>query len=186
MYDKVCKNKNPRGHSSHASTHPHSHAALHLPSESSVFFLIVDVSGHPETGHNLTGIDGSSCNATHTWEKVKETRACSDLVTSQGNLMTSERAPESVIGAHKTDVCYLCCLQTFFLIFNPTSHDEHDAGAEAHLGLGGVLHAGHFEASQRQSWNHGPEDAQHHAHRHQGSHGLEGTWKTVNTRGISK
>lgn len=37
---------------------------------------------------------------------------------------------------------------TVFVISKHTSGDEHDAGGEAHLGLGGVFHAVHSEAGQ--------------------------------------
>lgn len=70
-----------RGHFS-THSHPHPHPALHVSSVSFVSFPIVDVDRHPETGHNLIGIDGGSCNATHTWEKVMEIQKRSDLFIS--------------------------------------------------------------------------------------------------------
>lgn len=36
----------------------------------------------------------------------------------------------------------------FIYVSNHTRDDEHDASSEAHLGLGGVLHAVHCEALQ--------------------------------------
>lgn len=71
-----------RGHSSHSSTHSHPHPALHVSSVSFVSSPIVDDGGHPETGPNLIGIDRSSCNATHTWEKVMEIQKRSGLYAS--------------------------------------------------------------------------------------------------------
>lgn len=62
-----------RGHSSHSS--------LHVFSISFVSSPIVGVGGHPETGHNLTGIDRSSSNATHT-PKRQEMQRRGDLFTS--------------------------------------------------------------------------------------------------------
>lgn len=45
------------------------------------------------------------------------------------------------------------------VICNHTGDDEHDAGGEAHLGLGGVWHAVHREAGQGENGYHRREDA---------------------------
>lgn len=67
---------------------------------------------------------------------------------------------------------------TLFVISNPTGDDEHDACGEAHLGLGRVGHAVHREAGQGEDRYECCEDTQHHTHYHQGSHCLEGTYRT--------
>lgn len=35
---------------------------------------------------------------------------------------------------------------------SPTSNDEHDASAKAHLGLGRILHGAHSEAAEQKYW----------------------------------
>lgn len=67
------------------------------------------------------------------------------------------------------------------VICGPTSDDEHDAGAKAHLGLGGVLQGAHCEAAEGEYWHKFSKDTQHHTNSHQGLHHMQGTW-TENTR----
>lgn len=58
---KQAKNNNVlRGNSSHSSSDPHLHHST----------FIIAVGGRRETGHDLIGIDWSSCNATHSWRRV--------------------------------------------------------------------------------------------------------------------